>query len=121
MEPCKGALPGGADKSVTVSHDAHILRPLRKCDGRVSQYWQSAKRGANMTKLAAVALAVLAFVGIANAQEAPTAPAWNDVLRTCSAEYRERADKIKGREVWQNFLNECKSRKGFIPKRDAAR
>lgn len=60
---------------------------------------------------------VLASLGSAVAQDA-TFPAWNDVLRTCSAEYKERADKTKGTDIWQAFLAECKARKGFVAKKD---
>ena len=71
-----------------------------------------------MNKFLAVAF-ILASVGYANAEDAkPTSPAWNDVVKTCSAEYKERADKTKGREVWQAFLTECKGRKGFVAKKD---
>ena len=70
-----------------------------------------------MSKLFAIAfVSVVAFTGFANAED--TFPAWNDVLRTCSAEYKERADKSKGREVWTAFLADCKSRKGFVAKKD---
>lgn len=44
-------------------------------------------------------------------------PEWTDVIKTCSAEYRERADKTRGREVWQKFLADCKDRKGYVSKR----
>lgn len=72
-----------------------------------------------MSKLFAIAFALSTIASFANAQEAPTSfPAWNDVLRTCSAEYKERADKVKGREVWTAFLAECKARKGFVAKKD---
>jgi hypothetical protein len=67
------------------------------------------------------ALLSLANVTFVRAQEAPSFPAWNDVLKTCSAEYRERTDKTKGREIWQDFLNACKARKGFVAKKDQAR
>lgn len=67
----------------------------------------------------AIAFVLGSFV-TANAQNAPTgsAPAWNDVLSTCSAEYKERADKTKGRDIWTAFLADCKARKGFVAKRD---
>jgi len=66
-----------------------------------------------------VAFVVGSFV-TANAENAPTgaAPAWSDVLKTCSAEYKERADKTKGREVWTACLTDCKARKGFVAKKD---
>jgi hypothetical protein len=72
-----------------------------------------------MTKIVAIALALATLVcgtAIARAES----PAWTDVIKTCSAEYKERADKTKGREVWQAFLTDCKTRKGFVPKRQAA-
>lgn len=72
-----------------------------------------------------IALAFVAFVAlssVAKAQDATATatavPAWNDVLRTCSEEYKARTDKTKGREIWQAFVNECKARKGFVSKRD---
>jgi len=70
-----------------------------------------------MRKLIAIAF-VLASIGSAVAQDAAQFPAWNDVLRTCSAEYKERADKTKGSEIWQEFLSACKARKGFVAKKD---
>ena len=69
-----------------------------------------------MNKLIAIAFVLVSVVS-AHAEDA-TFPAWNDVLKTCSAEYKERADKTKGREVWTNFLAECKGRKGFVAKKD---
>ena len=72
-----------------------------------------------MNKLFAIAfVALVSFSGNARAEDATTFPAWNDVLSTCSAEYKERTDKTKGREVWTTFLNECKARKGFVAKKD---
>jgi len=73
-----------------------------------------------MNKLILTAAFVLGSFVTANAETSPaaTAPAWNDVLRTCSAEYKERTDKAKGREVWTAFLTECKARKGFVAKKD---
>jgi hypothetical protein len=63
--------------------------------------------------------AIVAFLALGNVARAEdTFPAWNDVLKTCSAEYKERADKTKGREVWQEFLAACKARKGFVAKKD---
>jgi hypothetical protein len=61
---------------------------------------------------------VLASLGSAVAQDTTEFPKWNDVLQTCSAEYKERADKAKGREIWQEFLSACKARKGFVAKKD---
>lgn len=78
----------------------------------------------NMNAIAKLALAAVFSsvfcVALSNAQDAakPATPMWNDVLKTCSAEYKERADKTKGREVWQSFLTECKARKGFVSKKD---
>ena len=70
-----------------------------------------------MRNILAVAFVLVSFSAFA--QDAETKfPAWNDVLRTCSAEYKERADKTKGAEVWQEFLNACKARKGFVAKKD---
>jgi hypothetical protein len=71
-----------------------------------------------MNKLV-IATLTFATLVCATAIARAESPAWTDVLRTCSAEYKERADKTKGREIWQAFLNDCKSRKGFVPKRDA--
>jgi hypothetical protein len=70
-----------------------------------------------MLKLVITAIVALSFVGVANAQEAakPATPTWTDVQRACGTEYRE-ADKAS-RPTWQEFLNECKGRKGFVPKK----
>lgn len=75
-----------------------------------------------MSKLFAIAFVLVSFTSFARAEDAATTfPVWNDVLRTCSAEYKERADKTKGREVWTSFLTECKARKGFVAKKDQGR
>jgi hypothetical protein len=75
-----------------------------------------------MNKLTiAFAAAFVVFSSLAYAEDAaPSYPAWNDVLRTCSAEYKERSDAKtnKGATVWQEFLADCKTRKGFVPKKD---
>lgn len=54
---------------------------------------------------------VLVSIVAANAES----PDWTTVQRACGTEYRE-ADKAK-RPTWSEFLNECKVRKGFVPKR----
>lgn len=70
-----------------------------------------------MRNILAIAFVLVSFSAFG--QDAKTEfPAWNDVLRTCSAEYKERADKAKGTDVWQAFLTECKARKGFVAKKD---
>lgn len=75
-----------------------------------------------MNKLFAIAfVALVSFSGNVKAQDAATFPAWDAVLKTCSAEYKERADKTKGRDIWTAFLNECKARKGFVAKKDQNR
>lgn len=74
-----------------------------------------------MTKLAIVTAIVLASLVSANAQEAPattTSPTWADVQRACGTEYRDAKGKAD-RPSWPEFLNECKGRKGFVPKRGA--
>lgn len=53
------------------------------------------------------------------------APAYSDVIKTCGAEWRERADKAtnKGRDAWNVFRVECVARKGYQTKaqqRDAS-
>jgi hypothetical protein len=91
---------------------------MRVAFARIPEQSQTQKR-CNMSKLL-IALAFISLASVASAQEATTAsPAWNDVVKTCSLEYRERADKTtKGREVWTTFLNECKARKGFVSKKN---
>jgi hypothetical protein len=66
-----------------------------------------------MRKLLMTAAVVLATLSPALAQ-VDLSPEWRDVLQTCSAEYRERANKAD--KDWRSFLDECKTRKGFIPK-----
>lgn len=53
------------------------------------------------------------------------APSYSDVIKTCGAEWRERADKAsnKGRDAWNTFRVECVARKGYQTKaqvRDAS-
>jgi len=64
-----------------------------------------------------LALAVTMVAISAQAQEAakPASPTWAEVQRACGTEYRE-ADKAT-RPTWNDFLNECKGRKGFVAKR----
>jgi len=75
-----------------------------------------------MKTIYAIALlsALTAFAGHASAQEAPatTSPVWADVQRACGTEYRD-AKGNANRPSWPDFLNECKTRKGFVPKRGA--
>lgn len=69
----------------------------------------------------AIVFAVVAFPVLA--QDA--APTYSDVIKTCGAEWRERADKAtnKGRDAWNAFRVECVARKGYQTKaqqRDAS-
>jgi hypothetical protein len=49
------------------------------------------------------------------------APSYSDVIKTCGAEWRERADKAtnKGRDAWNAFRVECVARKGYVTKAKA--
>jgi hypothetical protein len=74
------------------------------------------KEVTTMRALFLAGVLALSFAGVASAQEAPAAsPTWTDVQRACGTEYRD--NKGKERPAWPDFLNECKVRKGFVPKR----
>jgi hypothetical protein len=75
-----------------------------------------------MRKLILSAILVLVTFPVL-AQDA--APTYSDVIKTCGAEWRERADKAtnKGRDAWNTFRVECVARKGYQTKaqvRDAS-
>jgi hypothetical protein len=76
------------------------------------------KEVSKMRALFLAGVLALSFAGVASAQEAPatTSPTWADVQRACGTEYRDQKANTN-RPAWPDFLNECKVRKGFVPKR----
>jgi hypothetical protein len=84
----------------------------------LSQWCGMSKEVSKMRALFLAGVLALSFAGVASAQEAPatTSPTWADVQRACGTEYRD-AKTNANRPSWPDFLNECKVRKGFVPKR----
>ena len=66
-----------------------------------------------MKKLALIAALVLVATN-ANAES----PTWNQVLSACGGEYRATKGQ-ENRPAWADYLNTCKTRKGFVSKRGA--
>lgn len=61
--------------------------------------------------------AIVALVLVSTSAMAQS-PSYSDVIRTCGAEWRERADKAtnKGRDAWNEFRKSCVARKGYVTK-----
>lgn len=76
-----------------------------------------------VAKMKKFSLAVIAFVlvsTVANAQDATAmaSPSWTMVQQACGGEFRATKGSAD-RKTWQEFLTECKTRKGFVPKKSA--
>lgn len=69
----------------------------------------------------AVAFSAVFCAAVANAQEAPKAFTYQDVIRTCGAEWKESdarksATKGEGASAWNTFRADCVARKGYVTK-----
>lgn len=66
--------------------------------------------------LMVVAFAMVSSVAMAEGEK--VSPTWPMVQAACGGEYRA-AKGTEGRKPWAEYLNECKTRKGFVPKKGA--